>query len=215
MLRSGVFETAAGPTLHPPERGQIGTEVAFLSSLEASLDVMLDVVPVQNITPAVIAPRPELQVLDALSLFCAVIDRGVLGTSSSTFDTCCTEITKARRRLYPPSTEPEHKPSSTLTTAISQQLSAPSTHLHGPIRTKTTTQRQTSALTAVTNQPSKHPVAMCLPEPMTFHAVLRQPWEIQQAWLRSTESELRSLIVDNKTFDTLTLFAPSDPRSKH
>ena len=41
---------------------------------------------------------------------------------------------------------------------------------------------------------------MYLPEPTTFHAVLRQPREIQIAWLKSIESELRNLIVTNKTF---------------
>ena len=57
-----------------------------------------------------------------------------------------------------------------------------------------------SALATAANRPDNHPVSLFLPEPTTFHAVLRQPPEIMKAWLASIESELRNLIVTNKTF---------------
>lgn len=38
------------------------------------------------------------------------------------------------------------------------------------------------------------------PEPSAFHAALRQPREITQAWLNSIESELQNLIEINHTF---------------
>ena len=69
-----------------------------------------------------------------------------------------------------------------------------------------------SALATAANRPDNHHVSLFLPEPTTFHAVLRQPPEIMKTWLLALPNPPTVVMVDNEAACKMSL---NDKLTKH